>query len=325
MQFLEEFQNLFTAYLYEHRFDRKPTELYEPVNYIMHLGGKRIRPMLTLLGYQIFKPDIKKALPLALATEIFHNFSLVHDDIMDEAPLRRGKPTVHVKYNLNSGILSGDAMLILAYEYLSRFPEPSLIPKLYSVFNRTALEVCEGQQMDINFETRTEVSIPEYLKMIELKTAALIGGGLELGAIGAGASEEAVAHLAGFGRNIGIAFQLQDDILDTFGDPQKVGKKVGGDIVQNKKTFLIIKALERAKPDQNQQLLHWMTNSNFNEDEKVKAVIDLMNQLDIKKLALEAKEQFQQKGLDHLEAVSVPEEKKKSLRKLADSLLIREF
>lgn len=325
MQSIEEYQVLFEDYLQAQLISRQPGTLYEPVNYIMQLGGKRIRPVLTLLAYRIFRPEVKKALPLAYAVELFHNFSLVHDDIMDEAPLRRGKPSVHAKWNVNTGILSGDAMLILTYDYFLQFEGNERFAQLLKVFNRTCLEVCEGQQMDMDFEKRMDVTIDEYLRMIELKTAALLGAALELGAIAAGAAPEDVRRLAAFGRRIGIAFQLQDDILDTFGDPRKFGKKVGGDIVQNKKTFLAIKALELADESQGRQLRQLMGSTTGDEGEKIRRVMQLFEALNIKSLAIAAKESFQQEALSELQAVNGEEKAKAYLKALAEALLVRDF
>lgn len=325
MQFLEKHQTLFERYLEKQLMEGNPPGLYEPVNYIMQLGGKRIRPILTLIAYQVFRSDVAKALPLAYAVELFHNFSLVHDDIMDQALLRRGKKSVHAKWDINTGILSGDAMLILTYKYFMQFDQENYFASLLRVFNRTGLEVCEGQQMDMNFEKRLDVRLEEYLKMIELKTAALIGCALELGSIAAGAQPEDVAHLAAFGRNIGISFQLQDDILDTFGDPQKVGKKVGGDIVQDKKTFLVIKALEMAADSQRLRLNQLMNSTTINEAEKIATVMEIFKDLNIKALAIQAKETYQQKALAQLEAVQGGNEAKEELRMLAGALLVRNF
>lgn len=325
MDFLDKYQTLFEAYLHKQLLQREPAGLYEPVNYIMQLGGKRIRPVLSLLAYRIFRTDVETALPLAYAVELFHNFSLVHDDIMDEAPLRRGKPSVHTRWDINTGILSGDAMLILTYDYFLQFGSESFFPDLLRVFNRTSLEVCEGQQMDMDFEKRMEVKEEEYLKMIELKTAALLGGALELGGMAAGAGPQDLAHLAAFGRNIGIAFQLQDDILDTFGDPQKFGKKVGGDIVQNKKTFLVIKALERADAAQRRRLEQLMSGPSADEAAKIRAVMEIFEALDVKKMAIATKETFQDKALANLEAIGGEAEPKAQLRDLAEALLVRDY
>ncbi|MCB0572276.1 MAG: polyprenyl synthetase family protein [Phaeodactylibacter sp.] len=318
------FQQSFETFLQEHPFHFEPRSLYEPIDYIMGMGGKRLRPVLALWGCQLFRDDYEKALPVAMAIEVFHNFSLLHDDIMDEAPLRRGKPTVHSLYGINTGILSGDAMLIYAYDFLRQIEEPSAISALLEAFNRVAIEVCEGQQYDIDFENRQDVSIPEYLRMIELKTAALIGGSLEMGAIAAGAAPGAAGSLAAFGRNIGLAFQLQDDNLDTFGDPAKVGKKTGGDIARNKKTFLILKAMELAGPETRGQMEKLMTTVPEDEAGKIEAVTAILNSLNIKTFAEEAMEGFLQRAFEHLAAVPAPGDRKEGLRQLALGLMQRQ-
>ncbi len=325
MRSFAQIQHLFNEYLEACTFHQQPAELYEPVNYILSLGGKRLRPVLTLLGCQIFDKDIEKALPVAYAVEIFHNFSLVHDDIMDQAPLRRGKPTVHTKYTVNTGILSGDVMLIYAYEFLTKIQVTALIPELVKVFNRVSIEVCEGQQLDMNFEQCSNVSLQEYLKMIELKTAALIGGALHLGAMVGGASAEDALHLAAFGRNMGIAFQLQDDLLDTFGDPQKFGKKVGGDIAQNKKTYLIIKALEITDSSTRQELLYWMGVSPVEEQPKIEAITAILNRIGIKDKVEAAKQAYQQAAMARLNFIKGDATSKDLLAALADELVNRDF
>jgi len=265
-------KKIYLEYLHANPFSKAPQALFEPVDYIMQLGGKRLRPILVLMGYNLFREDIQPALPIAQAVEIFHNFSLVHDDIMDEAPLRRGQPTVHHKYDTNTGILSGDVMLIYAYHYLLKIKEERLIAPIVKVFTEVAEAVCVGQQYDMNFETSNSVTIPEYLKMIENKTALLLVGALKMGAILAEADEQDVYHLGEFGRNVGIAFQLQDDILDTFGDPEKFGKRVGGDIVQNKKTFLVLKTMEVANEADKNKLLTLMQSYPKDEEKKIEEV-----------------------------------------------------
>ena len=246
MRSLSQLQELFQKYISDNQFSDTPTELYDPVNYILSLGGKRLRPILLLMAYNLFKTDVEKALPAAFSVEVFHNFSLMHDDIMDKAPLRRGKPAVHIKYNESTGILSGDVMLIYAFKYLMKLEDQNSLLEIIKLFNQIAIDVCEGQQFDMNFENRTEVTIDEYINMIGLKTAALLAGAMKMGALIAGASDKDAQLLYDFGKNVGIAFQLQDDILDTFGDPEKFGKKVGGDIAQNKKTYLALRAMELA-------------------------------------------------------------------------------
>ena len=242
MQGISYYQNIVTTHFKSLAFKSEPKNLYEPIRYILSLGGKRLRPVLTLMSAEVFDVDCKKALAAATAVEVFHNFSLIHDDIMDDAPLRRGNETVHQKWNINTGILSGDAMLILAYQYFEEY-EPSIFRELAKLFSKTALEVCEGQQYDVDFETRDDVTISEYLKMIEYKTAVLVGAAMKMGAIVAGTSEENANSIYDFGLNLGIAFQLQDDYLDAFGNPETFGKQVGGDIIENKKTYLYLKAV----------------------------------------------------------------------------------
>lgn len=320
-----QLQNLFLKYLDNQVFDRNPHHLYAPVDYIMSLGGKRLRPLLALMGCQMFGRDAEDALPAAMAVEVFHNFSLMHDDIMDEAPLRRGMPTVHEKYNANTAILSGDAMLIEAYRYLCQSPSDASLPRLMHIFNHTALEVCEGQAADMDFETRVDVSLHEYLRMIEQKTAALIGGALALGAVIAGAGEEDTAHLDAFGRNIGIAFQIQDDLLDTFGDPEKFGKKTGGDIARNKKTFLLLKALELADESIRQELLLlYNETSPAGELAKIERVKSIFSMLGTAASAERAKSDFQQLAFQHLAAIQVPEADKAVVREFANWLFFRD-
>lgn len=305
-------------------FSLQPRTLYEPANYILNLGGKRLRPILTLMGHQCFDQNLEKSLPAAMAIEIFHNFSLVHDDIMDEAPLRRGKPSVHYKYDLNTGILSGDLLLIYAYEYLRKIEDPTKISEALRIFNQVAIDVCEGQQYDVDFESRNDVTIPEYIMMIGSKTAALVGGSLQLGALVGGASKKDQQNLAQFGRNIGIAFQLQDDILDTFGDPVKFGKKVGGDISQNKKTFLILKALEIANPSQKEKLNRYYQSNSIKEQEKIQAVKSLFESLKIRQLAEAERNKYQEVAFNHLAEVNAPPDAQSLLISLANELLVRE-
>lgn len=324
MQLVSTYYSDFMAYMEANTFDKAPNGLYKPVDYIMQLGGKRLRPILVLMGHRLFHDTHEPALPLALAVEVFHNFSLVHDDIMDDAPLRRGKPTVHELYDVNTGILSGDVMLIKCYEFLLKAPA-ALIPALVQTFNEVAIKVCEGQQYDMDFEIRDDVTIPAYLKMIEYKTAALIEGSLSLGAILAEAGPDNCHHLALFGRNIGLAFQMQDDILDTFGDPAKFGKKVGGDILNNKKTYLLLKAQELATSEDRVALAHWMSKKEFDEAEKVNGVTELFRKYKVLELATEQMQSYQDQAFKHLEKVEVSAERKQELTDLAHELLVREF
>lgn len=324
MQLVSTYYSDFMAYMEDNAFDKDPHGLYQPVDYILQLGGKRLRPILVLMAYRLFHDTHEAALPVALTVEVFHNFSLVHDDIMDAAPLRRGKPTVHELYDVNTGILSGDVMLIKCYEYLLKAP-PSLVPALTQTFNEVAIKVCEGQQYDMDFETRDDVTIPAYLKMIEYKTAALIEGSLKLGAILAEAGAKNSGHLAAFGRNIGLAFQMQDDILDTFGDPAKFGKKVGGDILNNKKTFLLLKAQAQADDTDRVALAQWMSSKDFDETEKVEAVTQLFQKYQVLESASKQMQAYQATAFNDLEQVDVPSERKEELVQLANELLVREF
>ena len=320
---LKEIQNIYLSYAEKHPFQQKPSELYEPINYILNVGGKRLRPALVLMSYNLFQTNLEKALAPAHAVEIFHNFTLVHDDIMDEAPLRRGQPTIHTKFDTNIAILSGDVMLVYAYEYLLQVPG-NVVSKVIKAFNRFAIAVCEGQQFDVNFETRNDVSIPEYIRMIELKTAALIAGALEIGAYVGGASDETAFHIAEFGRNVGIAFQLQDDILDTFGDPEKFGKKVGGDIAQNKKTYLVLKSLELADAATRVELEKLLSTKPTDEKAKIAAVTNVFNNLDVRKHATAEKAKYLDKAYFHLNSIEVEDDKKKVLKTFAKMLVDRE-
>ncbi|RAU84246.1 polyprenyl synthetase family protein [Pontibacter arcticus] len=306
------------------RYGENPPELYEPIRYIMALGGKRIRPLLALLAANMYKDDVENLLLPAAAVEVFHNFTLLHDDIMDKAPLRRGQQTVHEKWNANTAILSGDVMLVRAYELLLGI-EPAILPKVLQLFSKAAAEVCEGQQLDMNFEQRQQVSIPEYIHMITLKTAVLLGFSLEMGALLQGAPEADSAHLQAFGINIGIAFQLRDDLLDVYGDKAKFGKQVGGDILSDKKTFLMLTALEQADESQLQSIKAWRHKTDESiTAEKVKAVTEVYDQLQIKQQTEQQIEVYFQKAMQHLDAVEVAENQKTDLRNLALQLMERE-
>ncbi|MEM9917044.1 MAG: polyprenyl synthetase family protein [Bacteroidota bacterium] len=317
---------LLLSYMKEHPFTQPPQQLYEPIDYILGLGGKRIRPLLVLMACNLYQEEVEAALPAAHAVEIFHNFSLLHDDIMDNAPIRRGQPAVHVRYDVNTGILSGDVMLIYSYEYLLKSPTANAEQKvqLVSFFNQSAIEVCEGQQLDMNFENREDVEIAEYLKMIELKTAALLSGALRMGGLVGGAGEADLQSLDLFGRKMGIAFQLQDDLLDTYGDPAKFGKKVGGDIAQNKKTYLMLKAMERAGGPILDRLKGLMSDDTIDEAQKISAVTEIYNSLDVRKATEELQQRYMLEAFAALDAVSVGDERKKILKELANRLLGRE-
>lgn len=300
----------------------EPGELYDPIKYILSNGGKRARPTMVMMACQLFTDNSGKALPAALAVEIFHNFTLVHDDIMDNAPLRRGKDTVHEKWGSNVAILSGDAMIVKAYEQLLKCA-PEHMLKIISIFNAVALNVCEGQQMDMNFQDDEKVSIQQYIRMIELKTATLLAASLKMGAVLGGASDEQSSLLGNFGKNIGIAFQLQDDILDLYGDEGKFGKKVGGDIVAGKKTFLWIKALELGGAETARELASWTNNGANSPSDQVNATRDIYDRLNVKELALMEMEKYHNEGMTSLEALNVTNEKKAPLKDMAETLLNR--
>jgi geranylgeranyl diphosphate synthase type II len=319
---LQDIQNKYSVYAAEHPFNFEPKELYAPIEYILNVGGKRLRPALVLMAANLFENQIDSALPAAYAIEVFHNFTLVHDDIMDEAPLRRGQPTIHTKYDTNVAILSGDVMLIYAYEYLLQAP-PATLAKVIKSFNEFAIAVCEGQQMDVNFEDRNDVTIEEYIKMIELKTAALIAGALRIGAYMVTANEQDAFHLSEFGRNIGIAFQLQDDILDTFGDPKKFGKKVGGDIAQNKKTYLVLKSLELSDEATAAELNQWLSTKPEDEQAKIEAVKNIFTRLEIKKHASTLKNKYLDEAYRHLDTIEISNERKQYLRLFGETLVNR--
>ena len=301
----------------------QPEGLYEPIRYTLSLGGKRMRPLLTLMGAGLFKEDVHCALHAAKGIELFHNFTLLHDDIMDNAPIRRGKPSVHAKWNSNIAILSGDAMYTEAFRQLAMSPE-NVLRNVLDVFTKTALEVCEGQQLDMDFETQAKVSIADYLRMIELKTAVLLAASLEIGAICAGAGKEEAKKLYEFGKHVGIAFQLQDDILDVYGDADKFGKQVGGDIVANKKTYLLLKAYELSNKYQQEELLQWSQAGVKDAKEKIEAVKDLYDVLGVKEYAEKEMHKHYAAGIAALESVRADEAKKAVPKKFTDDLMVRE-
>ena len=308
-----QYQKEFLSYLESKKWIHEPKNLYEPIDYILQLGGKRIRPVLTLMAADIFSNNVSKALPAALAVEVFHNFTLVHDDIMDDAPLRRGKATVHEKWNINTGILSGDAMLILAYQYFENY-EPVVFQKLAKLFSKTALEVCDGQQLDVDFETRSDVTIPEYINMIRLKTSVLVAAALKMGAIVAETTEENASLIYDFGLNLGLAFQLQDDYLDTFGDPETFGKQVGGDIIENKKTYLYLKALEVANDDEKGKLQYFYKKKLNENSVKISEVTRIFELNDIPLLIKQEIANYTEKAFDTLAKMSIEDIDKQSLK-----------
>src|SRR5690554_6404764 len=321
---IKELQTDLENHIQNLTFGEDPKELYEPIAYLMSLGGKRIRPLLTLMAYGLYKKDYKNILSPALAVEICHNFTLMHDDIMDDAPLRRGEATVHEKWNPNTAILSGDVMMVRAYDMLLEVPSEKL-PLCMKHFNRTAAEVCEGQQFDMIFENRKQVSEKEYLEMILLKTAVLLGSSLQYGALLAGATADDVQRLYDFGVNIGIGFQLKDDVLDVYADKTKFGKQVGGDIISNKKTYLLIKAMELAKGREADELVYWGSAKEFDKAEKVLAVTSIYDSLGIKNLAEAKIEAYFEKGFEQLRDIKpVYQEALQGLTFLAQDLISRE-
>lgn len=301
-------------------YNHNPKSLFEPISYILALGGKRVRPALALMSYNLYKDDVQKAMPAALAVEVFHNFTLLHDDLMDKADIRRGKPTVHIKWYDNLAILSGDAMLIESYKELSKV-DPKYLSECLTIFSKTATEICCGQQLDMEFEDRDDVTLDEYIEMIRLKTAVLLGAALKKGAILADASKEDVENLYNFGIDIGLAFQLMDDLLDVYGDSASFGKRIGGDILCNKKTYLLISAMSDAKEKEN--LLEWINKDTFDEEEKIKAVTAIYNRIGVKEKTEAVVQQYYDKAIAALKKVQVNEDLKKQLYDLAKMLKVR--
>ncbi|WP_442264463.1 polyprenyl synthetase family protein [Tenacibaculum sp. ZS6-P6] len=319
---LSKYQQSFLNYLQNQDFNREPKNLYAPIDYILQLGGKRLRPLLTLIACDIISGTFEKALPAAMAVETFHNFTLVHDDIMDEAPLRRGKETVHQKWDINTGILSGDAMLILAYQYFENY-EPIIFQKLAKLFSKTAIEVCDGQQLDVDFETRNDVTIDEYIKMITLKTSVLVGAALKMGAIVAEASDAQADELYNFGVNLGIAFQLQDDYLDTFGNPETFGKQIGGDIIENKKTYLYLKCIEIANSNDCEKLKSFFNQKLENNSEKVSEVTRIFEENNIPNLIQDLIKEYTNKSFENLKRLNISESAKENLINFGKNLMVR--
>ena len=322
MHSIYQYQQFISDYLISQYETKEPKNLYEPIRYILELGGKRMRPVLTLMSAEIFDSNYQKALPAALAVEVFHNFSLIHDDIMDDAPLRRGNVTVHEKWNTNTAILSGDAMLILAYQYFEKY-DTDVFRDLAKLFSKTALEVCEGQQWDVDFETRNDVSISDYLKMIEYKTAVLVGAAMKMGAIVAETTTENSELIYNFGLNLGLAFQLQDDYLDAFGDPETFGKQVGGDIIENKKTYLYLKAMEFGSDQEKEQLLQLFSNQPTENSAKIESVKNIFNTSGASRATRQAIQDYTLKAFATLQNISIDNEKKDILKSFGENLMGR--
>ena len=322
MRSISQLNTLINQAIAETKYPSTPKELYEPISYLMDLGGKRLRPASVLMACNLFSEDIDKAVKPALAIEVFHNFTLMHDDIMDKAPIRRGKPTVHAKWNDNVAILSGDVMLVEAYKLIMQV-DPAILFDVLNIFNDTAIGVCEGQQIDMNFETIENVDEGQYMNMIRLKTAVLLGAALKIGSLVGGASAKDANLLYDYGVHLGIAFQLHDDILDVYGDPEKFGKQIGGDIISNKKTFMLIKAKELAYGETKTELENWLK-INDNPSEKVAVITKIYSQLGVKKLAEQEMAAHAEYAIKSLALVSVEESRKEILGSFADSLLVRE-
>ena len=323
MKTFDEVTQLIASEIDQINWNKEPQGLYEPIGYVLSLGGKRIRPALTLLACNLFSDNVQQAVNSALGLEIFHNFTLLHDDIMDRADVRRGRPTVHKKWDDNTAILSGDVMQIASYQFITKTPEKYL-KKSLDLFSKTAAEICEGQQYDVDFENRDSVKAEEYLEMIRLKTAVLLGAALQIGAWIGGAGEEDAQLLYDFGINIGLAFQLKDDLLDVYGDEATFGKKIGGDILCNKKTYLLIHALELAKGKDADELQKWLKSTDENlSQEKISAITSLYNRLGVKTICEDKMQLFYTKSIANLEKVTVFNNKKQELRKLAEKLMFR--
>lgn len=312
---IEKEQKIFNA--------QKPQEMYEPMAYILGLGGKRVRPLLTLIACDLFNGNIEHALSPALSVELFHNFSLIHDDILDNAPLRRGEITVHEKWNQNIAILSGDGMLVKAFELLGK-TEKAHIPAMLALFSKTGMEVCEGQQLDMNFENRNNVTVDEYIHMITYKTAVLLGCSLQMGALSAHASEKDQLHCYNFGKHVGIAFQLLDDVLDVYAEDEKFGKQIGGDIISNKKTYLLLKAIELCNAEQLNKLKRLLTDQNIPNEQKVRDVKGIYDALNVKQLAFDQANYHTDLALKHLQDIDADAAKKEQLKKFALFLLHRD-
>ena len=317
-----EIQEKVNAYIASLPYERKPKSLYDPIEYVLAAGGKRIRPSFVLMAYNLFHDDVDRILPVATALETYHNYTLLHDDLMDKADMRRGRPTVHKKWDDNTAILSGDTMLVLAYEHLAKCDTKYLKPAL-DLFTETALEVSEGQQFDMEFETRNDVAEEEYIEMIRLKTSVLLACALKMGAVVAGASDADANALYAFGEKVGLAFQLQDDLLDVYGDPKVFGKAIGGDITSHKKTFMLINAFNRADAGTRAELERWTTATEFDPAEKIAAVTEIYNRLGIDKLAEQRIKEYFEQSRQHLDELSVSDDRKAVLREYTERMMNR--
>ena len=304
-------------------YDRQPASLYDPIKYVLSIGGKRVRPVLTMLAYNLYKDDPLSIMSQALGLETYHNFTLLHDDLMDHADMRRGHETVHKKWDANRAILSGDTMLLQAFERVEDC-DPAKLPAVFKVFIQTTLEIGEGQQLDVEFETRNDVTEDEYIEMIRLKTSVLLACACKVGSIMADAPAEDIENMYKFGEKLGLAFQLQDDLLDVYGDPAVFGKNIGGDITSNKKTYMLINAVNRANPAQREQLMKWIDAKEFDRNEKVKAVTELYNEIGIRELCEQKIEEYYQKSLVYLAKVNLPEERKAELKAYAAEMMKRQ-
>ncbi|MEA3496753.1 MAG: polyprenyl synthetase family protein [Bacteroidota bacterium] len=324
MHSFKEFQNIISQEIKNLKINKFPRELYEPIEYILDIGGKRLRPVITLMVCELFDGDINKAKTPAIGMEIFHNFTLMHDDIMDKADIRRGKTTVHKKWDKNRAILSGDAMLIVANQLMLE-TDDDILREVMVLYNKSGLLVCDGQQYDMNFELSKNISIPDYMKMIELKTASLISGCCKLGAVLAKTSEENKNLIEEFGYNLGISFQLEDDCLDTFGNENIFGKQIGGDILANKKTYLYLKAYELADKNTKKELEQWYSTTTHKEKEKIKAVLNIFNKLKVKDKIRSKSKQYFYKAIKNLDSIKVSQEKKKNLLDLSNYLVNRDY
>jgi geranylgeranyl diphosphate synthase, type II len=324
MQSIEALRAQFIRYLQDATFKGAPSNLYEPCNYFLEIGGKRLRPTLLLLANELFESCTETAMPAALAIEYFHNFTLIHDDVMDKAPVRRGFVTLHEKYSLNTAVLSGDVLLVKAYECLSKIEEP-YFKKIFEVYTKTAIEVCEGQQYDLDFETQTVVTHDDYIKMIRLKTSVLLAASMKIGAILGNASDHDADLLYTFADNLGIGFQIQDDILDCYGDEKLVGKQPGGDIIQHKKTLLMIEAERLSLENNDTQLGHYLNDVALNNEDKVKATLEIFERYAIRSFAEKCRDKYIRFSMDALVQLSLTDDKKAVLKSLVDYLVIRNY